>query len=70
MEYLARMCVCPLKEDSYVCPSLIFLEQEHIVFVELLIKICNTPPYSPKDDCNICLYYTLTGAEFNGTKPF
>ena len=47
-----------------------FSEQEHIIFVELFIKTCNNPPFSPKYDWNIWLYSTLTEAYFNGTKTF
>ena len=56
--------------NSSVCPSLIFLEQEHIIFVGLFIKIYNTPTCSPKHDCKIWLYSTLIEAEFNGTNTF
>ena len=65
--YLAHMCVFPPKEDSYVFPSLIFKEQEHIIFVRLFIQVCNTPPCYPKYYYNLWLYSTLTEAEFTGT---
>ena len=51
-------------------PKTYFSEQEHIIFVCLFIKIYNNSPCSPKYDCNILLYSTLTEAEFYGTKPF
>ena len=68
--YMAHLCVFPPKEDSSVCPSIIFSEQEHIIFLGLFIKICNTPPCSPKYYCNIWMYSTLMEAKFNGTTFF
>ena len=67
--YLAHMCIFPPKEDSSVFPRLVFKEQEHIIFVGLIIKICNNPPCSLKYNCNIWLYSTLMKAEFNVTTP-
>ena len=45
-------------------------EQEHIILAGLFIKIYNTLHCSPKYDCNIGLYSTLTEAEFKRTKQF
>ena len=64
---MARICVFTLKEDSSVCPRLIFSEQDNIIFVGLCIKVFNTPTCYPKYDWNIWLYSTLPEAEFNGT---
>ena len=63
--------------DSYICltiqerlfcmPSAYFLEQDHIIFVGLFLRIFNLLPCSPKDEFDIWLYSTLKEAEFNET---
>ena len=64
---------------AYVClttqgglfffPKPYFKGKQHIIFVGLFIKICNTPPFPPKYNLNLWLYSTLTKAEFNVTFP-
>ena len=69
--HLSGVYVCfSTKRRLFYFPSLIFPEQDHIIFVGLFIKICNIPSCYQKYECNICLYSVLTEAEFNGTIVF
>ena len=64
----AYMCF-PTQRILFCFPEPYFLSKNHIIFVGLFIKICNTPPCSLKYYCNIWLYSTLTEAESNGKFP-
>ena len=69
--HLSGAYVCFTTQGRLFCfPKSHFSEQEHIIFVGLFTKICNTHICYPKYDCNLWLYSTLTEAEFNGKKLF
>ena len=65
--HLSGEYVCfPTKGRLFCFPRTYFSEHEHIIFVGLLIQICNTPTCYLKYYCNLWLYSTMTEAEFNG----
>ena len=65
-----RICGFSTQGRLFYLPNIYFPEQEHIIFVRFSLKICNLPPCYPKYECNLWLYYTLTKAQFDGTKTF
>ena len=66
--HLSGAYVCfPTQVRLFCLTKPYFSKREHTIFVGLFFKICNTPPCSPKYDCNIWLYSNLTEEYFNGT---
>ena len=69
--HLSGAYVCfPTRVISSVWPIIIFLEQQHIIFVGLFLKICKIFPCYLEYERNIQFYPTLMEADFNGTITF